>query len=242
MSFQRDPTRAKSYKIFHWYLALTLSYVIFFTIFLNWPSNFFPNGVSGKIGDRSMIPLKHLISLYPVFWILTIILVQKATHFMPFTRFKKIYDPDSQLPLENYIKLGYFVMILSHHEDEFKVHEMQIGSKRICTGCLGTIIGVSTGLIIHTFFIFYCDISTISNHSRIFLNVLGILLILISLVKYLRPVTGFLRLFLNTIFIFGFWPTLWAVVGLPFSLIFLTLYTTISLITRLALGKISHTF
>lgn len=116
-------------------------------------------------------------------------------------RFKKL-NLNEKLPQDS-IKIGFLVFKLSHHDNFLLKHELKIKNHYICTGCYGNAIGLMVGVIIGI--IYLLNFGEGSRILGFFYILVGLIIISLSLLKYIKPIYGFLRLISNTMLPIGLW-------------------------------------
>ncbi len=109
---------------------------------------------------------------------------------------------NEKLPQDS-IKIGFLVLNLSHHDNHLFKHELKIKDHYICTGCTGNAIGLIIGIIIGIIHLLSLgESSKILGYSHI---LVGLILISLSLSKYIRSIYGFFRLIFNSMLPIGLW-------------------------------------
>ena len=111
---------------------------------------------------------------------------------------KKSYDIGDE-----YIRKGWFVIKLSHHDKNRLEHEIKIGGKFICSGCFGSAIGLILGGIIGI--VYVTNFGFTSKILGIVLIYLGFFTVSISFSKYVAPIFGAKRFLFNVFSTVGLW-------------------------------------
>jgi hypothetical protein len=197
-----------------------------------------------EVNER--IPAISTDQWYLIFIMMSGLLIIWAAHPHTLATFKREFNPDNNLEPQYYIRLGNLVIITSHHEGEFKLHEILIGGKMVCSGCLGMIMGLILGGMLYPIGKIHLitGISTQSSLSVISILVLSWLYIIASFYKYACQITGRKRLFLNLLFPIGIWHYFLVLLYIPYpNLLVILLFIgsiTLSVLFRLSLMSKSH--
>ncbi len=102
-----------------------------------------------------------------------------------------------------YMRMGWFVIKLSHHKKNKLEHEIKVGDYYICTGCFGGLLGLMIGGVIGVVYLFYFEV--IITSLGFILWMIGILFTAISFMKYVFKIRNANRFFINASLTAGIW-------------------------------------
>ncbi|MBD3351129.1 MAG: hypothetical protein GF364_06555 [Candidatus Lokiarchaeota archaeon] len=187
-----------------------------------------------------IIKTSHLKIVFPILLIINLIVIYDCLCIVSLKRFNKKINPKGTYPTTDYFKVGFMVFLTSHHDGEFKIHEMKIKSKRVCTGCYGTAIGTFFGMILSAMFIFWYNSPDWHPRLKQFLILFSFICISANYYKYMIEIVGWKRLLLNSLFPLGIWAIITVCVNILFSYIILFVLIPYLCVSRVILSKLSH--
>ena len=140
-----------------------------------------------------------------------------------------------------YLKIGWITLKTSHHKAGNINHELKLGDHNFCCGCYGGALGLFLGEIVGFIYLFYYNEP--SKMVGFISFSFGIILILISLTKYIWEIFGWKRLLLNSALAFGTW-----LIVIGINIYFLNFYSILYYlivvpfigIQRLTLSSLDH--
>jgi len=152
-----------------------------------------------------------------------------------------IPNKEKKEPNGVYLRIGWITLKTSHHKPGKINHELRIGDHNFCCGCYGGALGLVLGEILGLIYLLYYNepnklVGLISFS-------LGIILILVSLTKYIWEIYGWKRLLLNSCLAFGTW-----LIVIGINIYFLNFYSVLYYfivvpfigIQRLTLSHLDH--
>lgn len=198
-------------------LFLLIFFII--TLFANSPKNI----------DISRFLFFEYILLYSIFLVIILFNIR--------IKFREKDEAD----INKFLKLGKIQILHSHHDEKQMNHEIKIRNRFFCTGCYGIGLGFLLSELPGGIYILYFNQGSMA--LGVCLILVGYISIFISLVKYLKPVFGILRLLSNSCLPIGIW---FVVIGVDilfqnmFSLIYSICIITYFILVRLFFSVINH--
>lgn len=181
----------------------------------------------------------QLRELYPIFLIFSLIFLFKCLSITTYRNFIKNFQVNNNYPKSDYIRIGKLVLLTSHHEGEFKLHEVMLKGKRLCAGCYGSALGLAIILALSPYLILINpDPQTLP--FRLILMIVSFVFTETTLIKYAIEITGILRILMNALYPIGITIFYIALIDVPYSYVLIILFTMNTFAARIHLTHLVH--